>query len=238
MSDENKGVNPGEGTPAGNPPAPSNPPAATDKPESGVTDPAPAGEKRVVDAERFNELLAASKKADALEEAMKQKDQEMAQWKQQMAEVLTGKKPSEVEAKVKGLSDKWGVPEGFVKDLLEETSAVTSKNVQSQLAPVHQMNLQTIFNEEFQKLTDEFPEARDMSTEERNELKKLAFSDQFSRVPLSDIYKIRNYGKPPAVHKSVESGNGRGRNFGTDVPNISEMTLEQFKEYSDGLAKK
>ena len=156
-----------------------------------------------------------------------------------MASALQGQSQDTKDQVIQQFAQKYNVPDEFVDGMLGLAEKRVSKRFEKELYPVKAQQAKTAFNAELNDLFEDIPEARDMSKEDREELQKMAYDPKYSKTPLSDIYKIVNFGKPQGTPTSVESGRGGTRkpkdsNAEADIAN---MSLEEFEAYSEKLAK-
>lgn len=155
-----------------------------------------------------------------------------------MGDALSGKEKQVQDAELEELSKKYNVDPSFLKDMsgyfekkAEEKFRNENTTVKKSLAEMH-------YDRELNQLEKKYSDARDMSDEERKELKKLAHSQRFRTTPLEDIYKVMTYDKPRGSSKTVESSRpGGAPQDSGEAPDISKMSVEEFKKFSDNLAK-
>lgn len=253
------GVNNGEGTPgAGQAPEPTdrNLPddgghaKGADAPEGdgtrqgegdAVKSPGKDGDdKRIVDAERLNKLIADSNKLKELEASTQHTSTELDRMKQGLAQ-LAGVSDAAQEDGIAKLSKQYNVQEDFLRDLMSAVSQTFEEKTKEQLKPYQQQQAQLALKQEFEQLYEDHPEARDMSAEEREEFQKLAAKPEYAKIPLTNIYRIMNFDKRPAVGYSAEGAARRGgRGFGSGEPDFSkigDMSPKEFEEFSNKMAK-
>lgn len=188
-------------------------------------------EDKWIPKHRFDEVLEKNKKLDADLTALSDKFE-------RMGEALTGKNKSEAaDDEIEGMSQKYGVSKQFMEDLIKVAEKRSRTSVQTDLTTVKQAQAEAAFEKEMRSLGDEIPEAAELSKEDREQLRKMAFDPKYSRTPLSDIYKIMSFGRSPGKRKTVESSRGGGGRGGGGDVDIESMDLKEFEEYSNRLAR-
>lgn len=156
-----------------------------------------------------------------------------------MGDALSGKEKQAQDAELSELSKKYNVDESFLKDMSGYFEKKAEEKFRSDNATVKKSLAEMSYDRELSQLEKKFPEARDLSGEELKELKKMAHSQKFRTTPLEDIYKVMTYDKPRGSSKTVESSRpgGAAQDSG-EAPDISKMSVEEFKKFSDGLARR
>lgn len=241
MSDENQGETTPEEQQASAPPADNktnpNPPAETSSATDGSSDNGTDGEKDTdeehqIPKHRFDEEVAKRRETEEKLKSMESRFDNMAQ-------ALSGKTEEEKDHVVDELSKKYGVDSGFISEMLGAAEKKVEAKYQKDLGSVKQAQAKQAFQGEMQKLYEDMPDAADLSKEDKAELEKMAFSQQYARTPLTDIYKILTYGRPAGKGRTAESGRpGAGRMTGEAEVDISKMSIEEFEAYSNKKAEK
>ena len=202
--------------------------------KSGVTDKDKSSEKDepMIPKHRFDEVRRVGEQA--------QKDLAVLQQKMEaMGEALSGKKADgDASGAVKTFAGKYNLDESFVRDLLSFSKAEAKRELQEELKPLKAQQAQAYLANEFAALADEIPEARDMSKEEKQELAKMAVEKKYQNVPLADIWRIKNFGKPQGKSKTAESSRGGASKPTDEEVDIKNMSLADFEKYSASLSKK
>lgn len=201
---------------------------------SGVTDKEKASEP-MIPKHRFDEV---AEKARVAEQALS----ELAELKQKfsaMGEALGGKQAQkDIIDDVKALSEKYGLKDDFVKDMLLVSTARAKREFQEELKPLKAQQAQAILTSEFTALAEEIPEAKDMSKEEREELTKMALDKRYHNVPLVELWKIKNFGRPTGKAKTAEPSRPGAPKPTDGEVDVKKMSLSEFEKYSNDLAKK
>ena len=186
---------------------------------------------------RFDEALA--KERAKREEDMLSLKRDMESKLHAAATSLTGEQQGELPDKdILELSTKYGVDTAFLKDMETIYAKRAEARIAETLKPLQSQQQQVAYDREFNQLIDEFPEAAQMTSEEKEEFKKLAHQPAYTKTRLTDLWKIQNYDKPKGQRKTVESGRGRGTGFSSDELDISSMSDEEFLAYGNKLANK
>lgn len=157
-----------------------------------------------------------------------------------MSDALGGKKNAtdEMQGEIKTLADKYGLKDDFVQDLLSLSKAMSKREILEEVKPLKAQQAQAQLQAEFANLEREIPDAKDMTKEEREDLLKMALQPQYHKVPLTDVYKLKNYGKPAGKSKTAEPSRGGGGKADDGEVDIKSMTPQEFEKYSNDLAKK
>ena len=184
---------------------------------------------------RFDEV---AEKARLGEQAMKDL-QELKGRFDNMADAMGGKKAGqEMSDEVKSLADKYGLKDDFIKDMLSVSTARAKRELQEELKPLKAQQAQAYLNNEFAALERDVPDAKDLSKEDRDELTKMAIEPRYRNVPLVDLWKIKNFGKPAGKTKTAEPSRGGAQKADDGEVDIKNMSLTEFETYSNNLAKK
>lgn len=155
------------------------------------------------------------------------------------ADLLGGKKAGqEFATEIKAFADKYNLTGDFTEDLLSLSTARAKKELQAELQPLKAHQAKAYLDQEFLTLEREVPEAKDMSKEDRDELTKMALEKKYHNVPLTDLWKIKNFGKPQGKTKTVEPGRGGGGKAEDGEVDIKSMSPAEFEKFSNELAKK
>lgn len=185
--------------------------------------------------------IAAEKKAEEAAASSKAVENKLAD----LATALAGGDISKKQAndEVAALADKYRVQPEFLNDLF----AIAKKQSLQELAPhINQSqaaNADAGFREEFQKLTEEIPEAADLTSEEKATLKDMAFKKEFLKVPLKTLYRDMMFDKPRGKSATAESSRGGGKapTNPDEMPTFDMTTPEgiaAFQKYSDNLGRR
>lgn len=182
---------------------------------------------------RFDEILVKNKKLETDLGALNDKFN-------RMGEALTGKDKSDAaDEEIDALARKYNVPTNFMEDLIKVAEKRSQKALSGDMAGFKKAQAESEYERELNQLATEFPDAADMTKEDREALRKMAFDPKYSRTPLSDVYKISQFGKTPSTgkRKTVESSRGGAGRSGTEDVDISSMSIEDFEKFSNQLAK-
>lgn len=245
------GVNPDADSQAGSPPA-SNP-VPSQELGAQPTSPSP-GEpaqddanrasnssddgKRVVDADRLNQLIEDSKRLKTLESDFASSREDMQRKLDAIAAAASGKTPEEVDSDIQTLSGKWNVPHGFVQDLFDAALSRSDARIEERLRPIKTHSAQAVYDREWADVVKQYPNAGDLTNEEQAEFKKLALDKRYVNTPLKDVWKVYAFDKPQGRSATAESSRPGSRSFQQPDVDIAGMSLEQFEEYSNKLAGK
>lgn len=191
--------------------------------------------------EAESRAAAAERKAEEAVASSKSVEKKLAD----LATALAGGDMSKREAndEVAALADKYQVKPEFLADLF----AVAKKQSLQELAPhikqSQATNAEAGFREEFQKLTEDVPEAADLTSEEKATLKEMAFKKEFWNVPLKTLYRDMMFDKPRGKSATAESGRGGGKapTNPDEMPTFDMTTPEgiaAFQKYSDNLGRR
>ena len=247
MEETPNDVNHGGGTPSGGQPELKNPSNETAMPSSngdggepgdGGTSPGTEDAKRVVNADRFNELLEKSKKYDQMEKDFATSKQDMQNKLDAIARAAEGKTSQQIDDDVAKMAQKWNVQPEFIAELFEVATNRTTKQFEEKLKPLKAHQAQAAYDREFNNLAKSFPEVLDMDADQKKEFQKLALDQRYIQVPLEDVYKIHAHGRPAGKRKTAETSRGGSQGFGGDEPDITNMSLDEFEKYSNNLGKK
>lgn len=217
MSEENNGVNKEIETPSGSQPDPTNNPQPGEKgTESGNSDPGAGGDKRTVDAERLNALLADSKELKDLKRQVADNESVTQERLQKAANALLGEKGDASKNKLSEIAKKYGVPQEF----LQETNSIIAEEIKASLAaelrPLKQSQEEVRWQTELNQLADTFPEVDTLSKEDKADLKKLAYQKEFQNTPIEAVYARWALGRPEGRPKTVERGSDGRSGAGGD----------------------
>jgi hypothetical protein len=225
LDDKNKEINP-PSDPSTENKDPKNP---SDKPQDSDKSPKDDKEKEpMIPKHRFDEV---AREAKLGKEAM----DELARFKRAFAGEKDG---GDEDGVIADFAKKYDLKEDFTRDLLRVSTAQAEKKLKAELKPLQEQQAQASFRAEVAALEKEFPDAVDMTKEEREEFFKLAGEPRFRSVPLTDLWKIKTHGKPAGKTKTAESGRSGGGKSSEEDPDIANMSLAEFEKYSSGLAKK
>ncbi len=144
----------------------------------------------------------------------------------------------QLDAKVSKFSEKYNIKEEFAKDLLELSTAEAEKKLKAEMQPLRQQQAQAAFANEISALEKEFPDAVDMTKDERDEFIKMATSEKYRAVPLVELWKIKTFGRPPGKKKTAEASRSGGGKSADEEVDISAMSIADFEKYSASLSKK
>jgi len=188
--------------------------------------------EHMIPKHRFDEV---AEKARLGERAM----EELSELRRTFAQLGGGKAAArEVEDEAKALADKYGLQDDFVRDMLSVSTARAKRELEGVIKPLQANQAQAALDVEMRQLEREYPEASEMSKEERAEFLKMAVDQRYQRVPLADLWKIKNFGRPAGKAKTAESGRGGGARTTDEEPDIKGMSLEEFEKFSNEQAKK
>lgn len=235
MSDDTQGDISEKVTPAVTPAANE---TKSESPANGSGADTPSGDHKtdepMIPKHRLDEEVS---KRRALEEEMAKYRSETDGKFERLAGALIGKDSANTsDSDVAKLAAKYGVQEDFIKDMLDTATIRAQKSLEQPLKSLTAKSAEAEYDREFLKLSEEFPEAASLTKDEREELKKMAFDKKYIQTPLSDIYKIQTYARGVNRDNPVESSRGRSGAMGDEAPDISAMSITDFKKYSDELA--
>lgn len=191
---------------------------------------------------RLDEEAKKRQEAEKRAELSQQKYQELEQKMNRMAEALSGADPKESEAKKRyaSLAEEYKVPQDFVEKFVNLAKEEVTQEVESKFKPVQQQQAAISWQNEVAHLEKEVPEAKELTKEEQEKMRKMAYSPAYSKVPLADIYKIIAADKPRGNQRTAESaGGGRsGGSFGEPdfAEKIKSMSLDEFRKFSERAA--
>lgn len=158
---------------------------------------------------------------------------------QSVAEGLSGKSASEKKDVIADFMHEHNVPSDqrkFLEGFINIAVTQSKQAIEPDLAPAKVARAEQIYNAQFAKLTEDIPAASEMTSEEREEFKKLAHQKENLTTPLPHLYKSWQFDRPEGKRKTVEGGRG-GAARGGGEPDISSMSLSEFEDYSNRLAK-
>jgi len=158
---------------------------------------------------------------------------------QTVADGLSGKSAGEQKDAIADFMLEHNVPadqrkfmEGFINIAVNQSKQA----MEPELAPAKVARAEQIYNAQYSKLVDEIPEAGELSSDDRDEFKKLAHQKENLNTPLVHLYKSWQYDRPEGKKKTVEGGRGGASRGGGEV-DINSMNLKEFEEWSNRLAK-
>lgn len=191
--------------------------------------------------EAENRAIAAEKKAEEAAASSKAVEKKLAD----LATALAGGDITKKEAsdEVAALATKYNVAPEFFNDLLSVAKKQALQELSPHIKQSQAANAEAGFREEFQKLTEEIPEAADLTTEEKSELKERAFKKEFWNVPLKSVYRDMMFDKPRGKSATAESSRGGGKTHTNpdEMPSFDMTTPEgiaAFQKYSDNLGRR
>jgi len=242
MEDSTTDVNrEGEGTPAASPaaeptkvetqgaPAPAAEGVTSDEPKS--------DDKRVVDPERLNKLIADSKELKEMR-AESARSQEATQARlQAAADALTGSQGSASKSEMDRLAEEYNVPIEYLQKQNTIMAKMVKEELKAELAPLKQGQEELNYQKQETLLAEKFPEVASLSSEEKADLRKLAYSKEYLKTPLEAVYARYVLDRPDGRPKTFESGSGGPRSAQTEK-SIGDMTDEEFIAYSNEMGKK
>ena len=164
------------------------------------------------------------------------------------------KKSTPVQAeKIKEMTEKYGLEEGMIKDLigivggpksLDKDSKDKITKIEKELADSKE---DKIFDREFSK---DIVTLEDLKKEDQEEVKKLlkdlAFTEEYAKVPLKRIWRFEEFDKfrgEVKGKKSAESSGGGARGELTNYDSWSKEDIKnasgpEFDKYCDYMEKK
>ncbi|MHA1420270.1 MAG: hypothetical protein ACTSPO_15250 [Candidatus Heimdallarchaeaceae archaeon] len=155
------------------------------------------------------------------------------------------KKSTPVQAdKIKEISDKYGLEEGMIKDLigivggqkgLDKDSKDRISKLEKDLADTKE---DRIFDQEFKKDILSLDDVKEGDQAEvKKLLKDLAFTEEFAKVPLKRIWRFEEFDKfrgESKGKKSAESSAGGDDNWTKDdIKNASGADFDKYCEYME-----
>lgn len=139
----------------------------------------------------------------------------------------------------KQLADQYGVPQGFVEEFVQAAKEEATRDLESKFQPIKQQQAGLAWQNEVAQLEKEVPDARDLTKEEREKMKKMAFSPAYSKVPLKEIFTIVTADNPRGRAHTAEGASG-GRASKNETESLAEkvknMSLDEFREWSEKKA--
>jgi len=231
----------GEGTPAASPAA-----EPTKTEDRGAKAPAAEGvtsgesksdDRRPVDAERLNSLIADSKELKSLREETASSQKATQDRLQAAADALTGSQGSASKTEMDKLADEYNVPIEYLQKQNSIMAKMVKEELRAELAPLKQGQEELKYQKQEQLLAEKFPEVSSLSSEEKVDLRKLAYSKEYLNTPLEAVYARYILDRPEGRPKTFESGSGGPRSAQTET-SISDMTDAEFIEYSNEMGKK
>ena len=237
MLDNDTGVNTGTDNQAGSQPAPTTdqrPPEFITNPggdlnKSGADVNTQEGKsddgKRVVTAERLNELLNDSKEFKALKERMGSVD-DVNRSLDAVTQALTGKGgDKELAEDLQEITKNYDVPADLLERILTAATSRAEKTLEGKLKPLQTQSAMAQWNAELGQLKAEVPEASGMTKADEEDFRALAVQEGYNKLPLNQIWRIWSYGKEDRL--TAESSRGGARNFGEEGdPVLKEMDSE------------
>lgn len=139
---------------------------------------------------------------------------------------------------VERIATKYNVNRDFTNEILDAAEKRAMKKLDPKLGVLTKAQAESEFEREMRGLSKQFPEVEDLTEDEQKKLREMAFDRQYASVPLENVYKIFSYGRPEGRRKTAEGYRpGAARKDASKEKDISDMSLEEFKKYSDNLAK-
>lgn len=237
----NQDVNFGEGTPAASPAA-----EETKTETQGVQAPATEGvtsdegksdDKRAVDPDRLNKLIADSKELRELKADVARSTEVTQNRLQAAADALTGTQGTASKSELDSLAAEYNVPIEYLQKQNSIMAKMVKDELQAELAPLKKGQEDLKYQKQEQLLTEKYPEVASLSAEERKDLRDLAYSKEYLNTPLPAVYAQFVLDRPDGRPKTFESGSG-GPRSASGEKSISEMTDAEFMEFSNSMAKK
>lgn len=147
-----------------------------------------------------------------------------------LQQALGGSTDAQKDEIISSFASKYNVPDGFVSELLDVASKKLNKQTPDPV--VLEAVAEVRFNREWDTLLDEVPEAKDLSREDKAELKKRAWSKEFLNVPLKSIYRDITYDKRPVTKDSFEGSRSGGRQSEAGPVDFGKMSIKEMREWS------
>jgi len=242
MADDNLDVKQeGEGTPSASPA-----PEETSSESQGAQAPAAEGvtsdekksdDKRVVDPERLNKLIADSNELKDLKTTVARSEEVTQSRLKAAAEALSGSQGSASKSELDSLAEEYNVPIEYLKKQNTIVAKLVKEELKAELAPLKQGQEEIKYQKQLSSLSEKFPEVISLSTEEQKELRKMAYAKEYINAPIDAVYARFILDRPGGRPKTFESGSGGPRSAGVEK-SISEMTDAEFMEYSKSLETK
>lgn len=185
-----------------------------------------------VPVNKYNELRHSIKDLKSELEDYKSKYEEIS--KQPTAEIKTS-----IDEISSTLAEKHGLDQDFVKDLMSETTRLSTPQIPDDVKVKldlldQQAQVQSqlkAFEEDYQKVSDEFG---DLTEADKKEIQRLAFTRGYETTPIRTLaiqYKYEN----PKKETVEGSGGGRSNREILDLDNMSEEDLEKLDPNSDAF---
>lgn len=234
-------VNAGEGTPSASPTLETTNPEAhgggSPATEGGTSDGKKGDDKRIVDPERLNKLIADSNELKDLKANVARSEEVTNSRLKAAAEALVGSQGSATKSELDALAEEYNVPIDYLKKSNALFAKLVKEEFQAELAPLKQGQEELKYQKQEQALIEKFPEVASMSTEDRAKLRSMAYSKEYITSPLDAVYARFVLDRPEGRPKTFESGGGKSRG-GSSEKAISDMTDAEFMEYSNSLENK
>ncbi len=148
---------------------------------------------------------------------------------------------------IKQLADKWGVKDEFLKEFTESilTKVKLPDDIQGKLTAFEEAQRKQKeeegFNNEYSSVAKEFPELD--APEVKAKLRRLAYTEEYARYKLKDIYLLNKEHLVTARKVSAEAGKGGTSAGSVDFDNVTaeqvaNMDKTTFEAFSNYMAKK
>lgn len=168
------------------------------------------GDKRVVDAERFSQLLADSKAYKEMTSGVASVNDRLERVKKALvgeAETSQDAQDSEVQS----IATRYNVPKEFVLEMINTATAKAERSFEGKLKPLQTQQAVAEWSRELNDLKSSIPDAASLSRAEEDELRKLAVQPAYQKLPLSEVWKLYSYDKQD--RSTAETGRSGARSF-------------------------
>ena len=242
MSEEQQGEIQENVTPAAAP-AEDQTPASLSADSSGGDTPSDgdsSSSDHMIPKHRFDEVNSQLKDLKRTMEETSSKNQKTEATIDALRNALDGGSNAEVDEAVKEIMTKHnlkGNDLSLVQDILSAAERKVSTKLEAQMKPLKAQQVLAAYDKDLRVLGEKFPEVSDLTKDEKEEFRKMAFSKEWGNAPLEGVWKAFSYDKPRGNSKTLEpSSSGRSRSMSGEKK-VSEMSLEEFEQYSNNMER-
>jgi len=242
MSELLNGDNKETDSPAATPAENQTPTPASAEPNGGDTpsDGEGSSSEHMIPKHRFDEVNDQLKELKRSMNETTSKNQKTEATIDALRNALDGGSNVEVDDAVKEIMTKHklqGADLALVEDILSAAERKVSKKLEASMKPLKAQQVLAAYDKDLRALGEKFPEVSDLSKDEKEEFRKMAFSKEWGSAPLEGVWKAFSYDKPKGNSKTLESSSsGRARSM-SDDKSVKDMTLEEFEEYSNSMER-
>lgn len=169
----------------------------------------------------------------------KQSSQKTEQTIDALRNALDGGSNAQVDEAVKELMTKHNLKGNdltLVEDILAAAERKVSTKLEAQMKPLKAQQVVAQYEKDLRALESKFPGVSDLSSEEKEEFKKMAFSKEWGNAPLEGVWKSFAYDRPRGNTKTLESSSGGRARSMSGEKDVKDMTLDEFEAYSNAQA--